>query len=130
MFKKIVSVFMAAIMAVSGIAVNIDIALAGEAEKEVVYTSFTSDNTVSRGDGTLSNPYNLFKDAVKNVKDGGTIYIKGEKGAFLNVESDYDRDPYLIDKNITVKPAPGMDNAQLLVRKSGIKLGADVTFER
>lgn len=46
-----------------------------EAAQSVVYTSMTEGITTSSGDGTKENPYNKFEDAVKNVADGGTIYI-------------------------------------------------------
>ena len=44
----------------------------------------------------LENPYNRFEDAVAQVADGGTIYIKSDKGAFLNdVGGNL---PFLIDR--------------------------------
>ncbi len=92
-----------------------------------VYTSFTETNSSNSGDGSAESPYNRFEDAVAQVADGGTIYIKSDKGAFLNdVGGNL---PFLIDKNVTIKPVDGANNATLSVRSAGIILGADVKFE-
>lgn len=91
-----------------------------------VYTECTSGNNSHTGNGTKENPYNLFEDALAAVADGGTIYI-GEKGAFVNDESD--GLPLHITKNVTIASAPDADaRPYLCVRKGGIVLGADVAF--
>lgn len=99
------------------------------AEKDKVYTSLTGSTTdTAKGNGTAADPYNRFETAVENVKDGGTIYIKATKGAFINGD-EYGRLPYVIEKNITVMPEPGASMAELSVRAAGIVLNADVTFQ-
>lgn len=92
-----------------------------------VYTSFTMSVNSNAGDGSIQNPYNRFEDAIAQVADGGTIYIKPDKGAFLNDVGN--NLPFLIDKNITIKPIDGASNAHLSVRSAGIILGANVKFE-
>lgn len=87
----------------------------------VIYTAATGGTSDDSGDGTKSNPYNLFDTALKNAKDGDTIYIL-EPMAFLNAS---DNSPYIIDKAVTIK---GNGNV-FLIRPAGIVLGADVTFE-
>lgn len=90
-----------------------------------VYTYSQFSNSDTSGDGSVNLPYNRFEDAMENVADGGTIYILYK--AFLNDQGNYKT--YVFDKNVTIRPAPGQDSASLLVRSSGIALGADVTIE-
>ena len=90
-----------------------------------VYTYSQYDNLNTAGDGSEWNPYNRFEDAVANVADGGTIYIKNN--GFINVKDD--NGTFVINKKVTIKPAPGQNSAKLLVRSAGIALGADVTIE-
>lgn len=97
-------------------------------EKRVVYTQVRASLTDSSGDGTKANPYNRLEDAVDNVSDGGTIYILDGNGAFLNTQDEYGNVPYVINKNVTIEAAPGIDMANLSVRAAGIILGGDVTF--
>ena len=90
-----------------------------------VFTSFTKSNDDNSGNGSVKNPYNRFEDAIANVQDGGTIYIDSE--AFLNdIGGNL---PFLIDKNVTIKPSEEAKNASLSVRSAGIILGANVKFE-
>ena len=88
---------------------------------KVIYTSATKSASDNSGDGTKNNPYNLFETALANASDGDTIYILAPKG-FVNAS---DNSPLIINKKITIKG----DNTVFMVRKSGIVLGADVTFE-
>ena len=93
------------------------------AGSSVVYTA--SSNSAS-GDGTKENPYSRFEDAVAGVAEGGTIYIMSSDFGFIN---DQGNDaPFVIDKNVTVKPEPGAERAVLESRAAGIVLGADVSF--
>lgn len=96
-------------------------------DKMNVYTSFTGGNHNNSGNGSAKNPYNRFEDAVANVEDGGTIYIDSSTKAFLNDVGE--NMPFLIDKNITIKPANNEKNATLSVNSAGIILGANVRFE-
>lgn len=97
------------------------------AERSIVYTSFTR-TSAPKGDGTAASPYNLFKDAIDAVADGGIIYISNGSG-FINIDNDFDSNPYIIEKNVTVAPAPGSQSASLNVRKSGMVLDADIMFQ-
>lgn len=92
----------------------------------VVYVNSTNATNHS-GDGTINNPYNLFNDAIEGVTDGGTIYILAD-GALINDLGSNDA-PFVIGKQISVKPAPGIPDATLNSRAGGIILGKDVTFE-
>lgn len=94
--------------------------------KSEVYVN-SNNATGHSGDGTITNPYNLFNDAVEGVSDGGTIYVL-EKGAMINDLGSNDA-PFVIGKQISVKPAPGISDATLNSRAGGIILGKDVTFE-
>lgn len=95
----------------------------------VVYVSTTKGANTSSGSGTKTDPYNLFNDAVKGVADGGTIYIlAGSNSAILN-DLNSSNEPFVINKQIYIKPEPGAQTATLTTRVAGIILGADVTFE-
>lgn len=97
--------------------------------KPEVYVSTSKGANVSSGTGTKADPYNLFNDAVKGVANGGTIYIlAGSNSAMIN-DLNSNSEPFIIDKQISVKPEPGADKATLTSRAAGIILGADVTFE-
>lgn len=95
--------------------------------KEEVYTSKYASVTESSGDGTKEHPYNRFEDAVENVAEGGTIYILSSNSALINDQGD--GKPFVIDKNVVIKPEPGAECATLSSRAAGIILGADVTFQ-
>ena len=89
-----------------------------------VYTEFTGGNSSSTGNGTEQSPYNLFEDALNAVEDGGTICI-GDNGAFVNSSDDK---PLVINKN--VKITSKNDTApEISIRKSGVVLGGNVSFE-
>jgi len=94
----------------------------------IVYTQITKSTTDRSGNGSESNPYNRFEDAVANVADGGTIVIKGGRTAFLNAQDELGQIPFIIDKNITIC-SDSDTPAVLQVRAAGILLAADVTFE-
>ena len=98
------------------------------AGKQLVYTEAAKPNANTSGDGSRSNPYNRFKDALANVADGGTICIIGS-GAFINVEDEGGTLPFVIDKNVTVR-AEGSGQGTLTVRAAGLILNGDVTFEK
>lgn len=92
-----------------------------KAAGKIIYTAAIGSTSENTGNGTKSNPYNLFETALANATDGDTIYILEPMG-FLNAE---DNSPCVIDKAITVKG----DGTLFMVRTSGIVLGADVTFD-
>lgn len=98
-------------------------------EDNAVYTGMWGSITSSGGDGTKENPYNKFEDAVKNVPDGGTIYITEKDNALLNIQDELGQVPFVIEKNVTIKPEPDAGFASLEVRAGGIVLGGNVTFE-
>ena len=91
------------------------------ADGRIIYTAATGSASDNSGDGTRNNPYNLFETALNNANDGDTIYILEPKG-FVNAA---DNSPLVISKNITIKG----DGTLFMVRKSGIVLDADVTFQ-
>ena len=118
--------FLAAIFLLSVSTVNAADTKAGG--KPVVYTKYKAGNTNNYfGDGTKSNPYNQFRDAVDNVAEGGTIYIMGE--ALLNDKEGEGGRPLVINKKVTIKPDTEGNYAVLSVRPAGILLEADVRFE-
>lgn len=93
------------------------------AKPAVVYTGV---NTGVQ-DGTINNPYNDFLDALDNVADGGTIYIKSGTYSFVNDLGD-DK-PLIIDKGVTVTTEPNaVGRGAISTRSAGIVLGADVVF--
>jgi len=96
---------------------------------KVVYTQATKSNSDRSGDGSQSNPYNRFEDAVANVADGGTIIIKTGRFGFINAYDEYGNFPFIIDKNITIRSESDSVKALLDVRTGGIILDGDVTFE-
>ena len=95
---------------------------------DVVYTQAFGPNDAKLGDGSASNPYNRFEDAVANVPDGGTIIIKSGKSAFLNTQDEYGEIPFIINKNVTITAEEGSVGT-LVVRAGGIILQGDVTFK-
>lgn len=92
-----------------------------KAAGKIIYTAMTGSSSSNTGNGTKSNPYNLFETALANATDGDTIYILEPMG-FLNAS---DNSPCIINKSITIKG----DGTLFMVRASGIVLGADVTFD-
>lgn len=96
-------------------------------EQSVVYTSMTGNLGVSSGNGSKASPYNRFEDAVTNVANDGKIYILPTQSAVINEQSG--NLPFVIDKRITIEPAPDSEKATLTSRAAGIVLGADVTFK-
>ena len=97
------------------------------ANRPVVYTKFYA-NSSSLGTGSKEDPYNLFKDALASVDDGGTIYITGGQG-FINVIEKNEGNPFVINKNVTIASDPESTKATLTIRSAGIVLGADVKFQ-
>lgn len=95
----------------------------------VVYTQSTKSNLDRSGNGTSSNPYNRFEDAVANVEDGGTIIIKNGLSGFLNTQDEAGLVPFIIDKDITIRSESDSDIASLIVRSAGIILEGNVTFK-
>lgn len=110
-------------MHVSATEVNEDIdVLESVTLSDVVYTD---DTATSIGTGTVADPYQDFEMALANVADGGTIII-GSGGAYVGVDGTNDSTPLVIDKAVTIKSESGSD---LCLRRAGIILGADVTFD-
>ncbi len=96
---------------------------------KVVYTQATKSNSDRSGNGSKTNPYNRFEDAVANVEDGGTIIIKTGRSGFVNAYDEDGKFPFVIDKDITIRSESNDVKAVLHVRTGGIILDADVTFE-
>lgn len=125
--RKIASFMLIMLIAAVCIVIPTSEGHAAEAGKDIVYTdaSKLENNFDHSGTGAKSDPYRLFEDAFKNVKDGGTIYITNK--AFLN--DDDTNGPYILDKNVTIKASPGSEGASFSVRRSGLLLKGDVRFE-
>ena len=102
---------------------------AAAVDPQVVYTEATKSNLDQSGNGSKSNPYNRFEDAIANVADGGTIIIKSGKGAFLNTQDEYGQIPFIINKDVTIQSETEGSMADLTVRAGGIVLEGDVTFK-
>lgn len=98
-------------------------------DKMVVYTQANASNDSRTGNGSRSNPYNRFEDAIASVADGGTIIIKDGGNAFLNTQDELGQVPFIIDKNITIRSENSNIQADLIVRAAGIVLEGDVTFK-
>ena len=89
---------------------------------------YLKDGEGEGGNGTLNNPYLNIRTALKNIKDGQTLflidtvqYTKYEKGA------DGSALPLIINKNITIA---GNDNEKSVLQlRAAIQLAADVTFK-
>lgn len=108
---------------------EVEVVSYADVDPMVVYTQATKPNADTSGNGTKSNPYNRFEDAVANVADGGTIIIKSGDNAFLNTQDEYGTVPFVINKNITIKSEDSDVMGELVVRAGGIVLEGDVTFE-
>ncbi len=106
-----------------------EIGLFAAVNPKVVYTQATKSNSDKSGNGSRSNPYNRFEDAVANVEDGGTIIIKSGQDAFLNTQDEYGKIPFIIDKDITIRSEDESTMASLVVRAGGIILQGNVTFK-
>ena len=89
---------------------------------------YLKDGEGEGGNGTLNNPYLNIRTALKNIKDGQTLflidtvqYTKYEKGA------DGSALPLIINKNITI--AGNDTEKSILQLRAAIQLAADVTFK-
>ena len=89
---------------------------------------YLKDGEGEGGNGTLNNPYLNIRTALKNIKDGQTLflidtvqYTKYEKGA------DGSALPLIINKNITI--AGNDTEKSVLQLRAAIQLAADVTFK-
>lgn len=89
---------------------------------------YLKDGEGKGGNGTLNNPYLNIRTALKNIKDGQTLflidtvqYTKYEKG------TDGSALPLIINKNITI--AGNDTEKSVLQLRAAIQLAADVTFK-
>ena len=89
---------------------------------------YLKDGEGEGGNGTLNNPYLNIRTALKNIKDGQTLflidtvqYTKYEKG------TDGSALPLIINKNITI--AGNDTEKSILQLRAAIQLAADVTFK-
>ena len=89
---------------------------------------YLKDGEGEGGNGTLNNPYLNIRTALKNIKDGQTLFLidtvqytkykKGTDGSAL---------PLIINKNITI--AGNDTEKSVLQLRAAIQLAADVTFK-
>ena len=96
-----------------------------QTSKNIIYLK---DGEGEGGNGTLNNPYLNIRTALKNIKDGQTLflidtvqYTKYEKG------TDGSALPLIINKNITI--AGNDTETSVLQLRAAIQLAADVTFK-
>ena len=89
---------------------------------------YLKDGEGEGGNGTLNNPYLNIRTALKNIKNGQTLflidtvqYTKYEKG------TDGSALPLIINKNITI--AGNDTEKSILQLRAAIQLAADVTFK-
>ena len=104
-----------------------DMCMAAKAQtsENIIYLK---DGEGEGGNGTLNNPYLNIRTALKNIKDGQTLflidtvqYTKYEKG------TDGSALPLIINKNITI--AGNDTEKSILQLRAAIQLAADVTFK-
>ena len=70
--------------------------------KETVNIIYLDSTNEQNGDGTEQNPYNNFNDAMRNVKDGGTIKLLSDLEREFISYDDAKTNGFLIKKDITL----------------------------
>lgn len=95
-----------------------------------IYTLWTGGSSTHTGNGSKNNPFNMLEDAIAAANDGDTIIIKSSGGgAFLNIRTDKQDKPFIIDKNITIKSESPNNAETISFRLRGMILNADLTLE-
>jgi len=117
--EKFISILLVIVISVF----TMPITVFAESKPDVVYAGLNS----GAEDGSKDKPYSDLITALENVREGGTIYIKGGSFAFVNyIENSR---PFVIDKAVTITTEPGATSKGAVTsRSAGIALGADVTF--
>lgn len=112
---------------------NINITARETSQANVVYLK-NGEGSLTIGNGTVNNPYQNIRTALKNIKNGQTLKLVGTV-SYTKYEVDNEKAPLplMIDKNITIEGSSGKlptdVDADGLVVRAPIQLGANVTFK-
>lgn len=112
---------------------NINITARETSQANVVYLK-NGEGSLTLGNGTVNNPYQNIRTALKNIKNGQTLKLVGTV-SYTKYEVDNEKAPLplMIDKNITIEGYSGKlptdVDADGLVVRAPIQLGANVTFK-
>ena len=112
---------------------NINITARETSQANVVYLK-NGEGSLTIGNGTVNNPYQNIRTALKNIKNGQTLKLVGTV-SYTKYEVDNEKAPLplIIDKNITIEGSNGKlptdVDADGLVIRAPIQLGANVTFK-
>ena len=112
---------------------NINITTRETSQANVVYLK-NGEGSLTLGNGTVNNPYQNIRTALKNIKNGQTLKLVGTV-SYTKYEVDNEKAPLplIIDKNITIEGSSGKlptdVDADGLVVRAPIQLGANVTFK-
>lgn len=112
---------------------NINITARETSQANVVYLK-NGEGSLTLGNGTVNNPYQNIRTALKNIKNGQTLKLVGTV-SYTKYEVDNEKAPLplIIDKNITIEGSSGKlptdVDADGLVVRGPIQLGANVTFK-
>ena len=112
---------------------NINITARETSQANVVYLK-NGEGSLTLGNGTVNNPYQNIRTALKNIKNGQTLKLVGTV-SYTKYEVDNEKAPLplMIDKNITIEGSNGKlptdVDADGLVVRAPIQLGANVTFK-
>lgn len=112
---------------------NINITDRETSQANVVYLK-NGEGSQTLGNGTVNNPYQNIRTALKNIKNGQTLKLVGTV-SYTKYEVDKEKAPLplMINKNITIEGSSGKlptdVDADGLVVRAPIQLGANVTFK-
>lgn len=112
---------------------NINITDRETSQANVVYLK-NGEGSLTLGNGTVNNPYQNIRTALKNIKNGQTLKLVGTV-SYTKYEVDNEKAPLplMIDKNIIIEGSSGKlptdVDADGLVVRAPIQLGANVTFK-
>lgn len=112
---------------------NINITARETSQANVVYLK-NGEGSLTLGNGTVNNPYQNIRTALKNIKNGQILKLVGTV-SYTKYEVDNEKAPLplMINKNITIEGASGKlptdVDADGLVVRAPIQLGANVTFK-
>ena len=100
---------------------------------EVVYLK-DGEGSLTKGNGTINNPYENIRTALKNIKDGQILKLIGTV-SYTNYEVHTDKSPLplFINKNIIIEGASKKfstdADCDALIVRAPIQLGSNVTFK-
>ena len=86
---------------------NINITARETSQANVVYLK-NGEGSLTLGNGTVNNPYQNIRTALKNIKNGQTLKLVGTV-SYTKYEVDNEKAPLplMINKNITIEGASG-----------------------